>query len=245
MRYAFSFKPLMALFYVVFCSIFISLGIWQWHRYHYKLRLMNTYHLRQTKAPVNLAYWLTHHQVRDIEKGLLFAKVQAHGHYVANKVLLLANQTHNGRAGVDVLNLFELSPHSPWLLVNRGFMTLQTMRQQPKRLLLDNQLSQVVGMVKVENEYRFTLGPDVFNPGSWPLKFQRFNWSLLSKAIHHDLYPFVIRQAPSSPNGFVRQWQVISVPPTRHLGYCIQWYLMALALTICFVIFSNRYRKES
>jgi surfeit locus 1 family protein len=44
-----------------------------------------------------------------------------------------------------------------------------------------------------------------------------------------------VRLDPTAENGFVRQWIISAMQPERHLGYAVQWFAMALVLSImCF-----------
>jgi surfeit locus 1 family protein len=42
-----------------------------------------------------------------------------------------------------------------------------------------------------------------------------------------------------APDGFEREWRpAMRFGPERHLGYAIQWFALALALTVIFVALS-------
>ena len=68
---------------------------------------------------------------------------------------------------------------------------------------------------------------------------QKVDIAQLQKLTHKDYYPFVLRLNPGQAHGFVRDWQPINVLPARHLGYVVQWFLMALVLLIAYFIFCS------
>jgi surfeit locus 1 family protein len=41
---------------------------------------------------------------------------------------------------------------------------------------------------------------------------------------------------PGEPDGFVRTWAPPGFPPIRHLGYAVQWFGLALALLVIYVV---------
>lgn len=47
--------------------------------------------------------------------------------------------------------------------------------------------------------------------------------------------PFIIQLAPEAPHGFVRDWPVTVISPAKHIGYSIQWGLLAIVQLIVLV----------
>jgi len=50
--------------------------------------------------------------------------------------------------------------------------------------------------------------------------------------------------SPESENGFVRKWEPYTGSIERHIGYAIQWFLMALVLSIIGVLLALKQRKK-
>lgn len=46
----------------------------------------------------------------------------------------------------------------------------------------------------------------------------------------------------ADPRGFARNWQnqFEQMPPVRHFGYALQWFAMALAVAVIFVVLNTR-----
>jgi surfeit locus 1 family protein len=42
------------------------------------------------------------------------------------------------------------------------------------------------------------------------------------------------------PDGYVRQWQAPGLPPLRHVAYAVQWFGLALALGVIYVVTNLR-----
>jgi cytochrome oxidase assembly protein ShyY1 len=41
---------------------------------------------------------------------------------------------------------------------------------------------------------------------------------------------------PEEPDGFVRNWTAPGFPPMRHVGYAVQWFGLALALLVIYIV---------
>ncbi|MDN5862848.1 MAG: hypothetical protein L0H19_05295, partial [Salinisphaera sp.] len=46
------------------------------------------------------------------------------------------------------------------------------------------------------------------------------------------------------PGGFPRDWTDVGLSPMRHIGYAVQWFAMAAAVVVLFVLV-NRRRSRS
>ena len=45
---------------------------------------------------------------------------------------------------------------------------------------------------------------------------------------------------PAEPDGYVRNWVPPGFPPMRHIGYAVQWFGLALALAVIYVVTNFR-----
>jgi surfeit locus 1 family protein len=48
---------------------------------------------------------------------------------------------------------------------------------------------------------------------------------------------------PDQPEGYVRQWQAPGFPPLRHVAYAVQWFGLALALCVIYLVTNLRRPK--
>jgi surfeit locus 1 family protein len=44
----------------------------------------------------------------------------------------------------------------------------------------------------------------------------------------------------AEPDGYVRNWTAPGFPPMRHIGYAVQWFGLALALLVIYVVTNVR-----
>ena len=53
------------------------------------------------------------------------------------------------------------------------------------------------------------------------------------------LFPFVVRLGESEPSAYEARWPLINAEPEKHQGYAVQWFTMAAALALIFIIRSS------
>jgi surfeit locus 1 family protein len=41
---------------------------------------------------------------------------------------------------------------------------------------------------------------------------------------------------PAEPDGYARHWAPPGFPPIRHIGYAVQWFALAAALLVIYLI---------
>ena len=76
----------------------------------------------------------------------------------------------------------------------------------------------------------------------FPFMLQAVNIELMSNLIATELIDSFALLNPDANNGFIRQWQPYSAGVSKHIGYAIQWFLMALTLSIIsiYLIIKNK-----
>ena len=49
---------------------------------------------------------------------------------------------------------------------------------------------------------------------------------------------------PKEPDGYVRNWAAPGFPPMRHVGYAVQWFGLALALLVIYIVTNFRRSRQ-
>lgn len=211
--------------------LMINLGFWQLRRYHFKQRLLSQYQQNIAAAPLQWQDFL-------LEKPL-FSRVVVSGNYDNDKTLLLDNRWHNSVLGYEILTPFKID--DKYLLVNRGWIAAGDDRHYlpPIKTIVGEQTLQ--GYV-VKPEKGFMIGDNIESPFEWPLRIQQIRMKSIAQATGLTFYPYVLRLLPetANPQPLIREWQLVTVTPERHLGYAIQWFAMSLTLVIVYLIFLRR-----
>jgi len=50
----------------------------------------------------------------------------------------------------------------------------------------------------------------------------------------------VILLDPKEPDGYARNWEAPGFPPMRHIGYAVQWFALAAALLVIYIVTNVR-----
>jgi len=230
-RYRFKPKLLPTLLLLILLAFFITLAVWQLHRYRYKKELLQQFQDAASAQPIGLSQINKFQDIR-------FRHIRVRGHYINKKSMLIQHRRYQEQPGFDVLTPFEVEGSQKILLVNRGWVPMQSNRQSPALQSIYG-IQTIVGTIKTVSHRSFILGKNILNPSKWPLIMQKINISEISKLTQYKLYPFILRLDANQANGFVRDWKVVTTKPERHLGYALQWFGLGFVLIIVY-LFSIR-----
>jgi len=67
-------------------------------------------------------------------------------------------------------------------------------------------------------------------------RVHRIDITILSGLLGQDLFDTILRLEPDSDHGYVRKWPVPGFGEAKHLGYAFQWFAMALALLVIYLV---------
>jgi surfeit locus 1 family protein len=222
--------------YALLMPLLLWLGFWQLDRRDARIAELAVYerHADQTVAADD---------VRDAKQDG-FRRTTASGRYLAGRQFLIDNIVREGRNGFLVVTPLAGGSDGDILLVNRGWIP-QTADRLP------------VGDIAVATDERTVSGRvgrlpvgGLKLPGSvpeqlrWPSIRQYPDVDELAAALDRPVLPWVLLLDPGEPDGFVRDWEPGGLPPERHLGYAVQWFALAAALTAIAAIMTFRREKS-
>ncbi len=203
-------------------ALLISLGFWQLDRANEK-RVIEDQIANANSFDVEL--------VTSVEflKDREYYHVRLQGSYVGDKQFVYDNQIVDQVSGYYVLTPLVLKGDSKAVLINRGFIPWNGRRDK----LADIDISENLTEVKVQISKpvkRMELEASEI-AGEFPVLIQALDLDDMSTIAALDFINVVGLLSPESENGFVRQWEPYTGSIERHIGYAIQWFLMALVLT--------------
>lgn len=236
-RFHHSLPALLATLAVV--ALCLRLGFWQLERADTKARWQQQQLERSGHDPLSLdeALALT-------EPANYPLRVQ--GQFDNDRIILLDNRVLDRVAGYHVLTPLQ-TDDGKWVLVNRGWVA----RGADRNLLPD--IAPISGQVAVEgfayqySDRTFTLADDDLSMPSWPLRLQKIEIDALAAVLGVELAPFEIRVHPDavleSGEQMPRIWYDPVMGPEKHHGYAVQWFAMASAALLFFLITGFRRRS--
>ena len=153
-------------------------------------------------------------------------QVLLEGRYDNDKQFIYDNQIVNGNAGYYVLTPFILDNKTA-ILVNRGFVPWYGSREKLADITInETKVNIQVRLIKPKERIKFKQN----NSTTFPMLIQSLNIERLSQLLDYPLVPMLAQLDVKSNSGFYRQWQPFYGSVDKHLGYALQWFLMALVL---------------
>lgn len=149
------------------------------------------------------------------------------------RLLLLDNRTRDGRSGYELLALYQDQRSRRWGLVNLGWLASGYDRSLlPQLDQLQQQLSGTVFSVEgilVSSSEGLQLAEDPWADG-WPKRIQQPDLDRLQALYQVPLIPAMLRLQQPLLADLDNRWSLVNMPPSKHLGYALQWFGLALAL---------------
>lgn len=215
-------------------GLLIFLGIWQLERGAEKQRMTDEFALRTEDSPIRVDA-----RQKDVED-LQFRRVVATGSYDARHQYLLDNRTYRGRAGYHVLTVLRIS-NEVGVVVNRGWVAAGERRELLPDIDAPGGEIVLQGVVAIPSQDAFLVGPAGYDAGGWPRVVQRVELTTMERQLGYSLLPYVVQLDAADADGFVRQWQpYIGISPDRHRAYAFQWFSLALALVVIYVVVNTQ-----
>lgn len=213
-------------------AAFAALGQWQLGKGFKKQAMLEALQDRATEPERIVA-------ANAPPQGLEVRRAQARGTYLADQQLLLDGQSNQHRPGYRVWTPLIIDGVTA-LIVDRGWIPQD-------RAGLDGPVP--AGPVAVTGAWRSLPRPGVRLEGTVNCPKQREFPAVVLYPTTDDLECLLGRPVvgglllldPELPGGFVREWADLGFPPSRHYGYAVQWFALALAAGAIF-FFVNRKR---
>lgn len=222
--------PLLA--YLLLMAVLLWLGFWQLDRRTDRIEEIAAYQQQPDAA-------LETDRVTDARADA-YRRVTARGRYDGRRQFLIDNIVRNGRNGFFVVTPMALAGRDEMLLVNRGWIPQTPDRKPIGDLRVDDAVRTVAGRVGRLPVGGLKLAGSVPAPDRWPSIRQYPDTGELATALDAPLLPWVLLLSPDEPAGYERDWRPGGLPPERHLGYAVQWFALAAALTVIAMLVTAR-----
>jgi surfeit locus 1 family protein len=221
------------LFVAVFLPTTVLLSFWQLDRAEEKKQILAAQDAQQQLLPLTNKNWQqdSSNSLRQVDLQLDFD---------ADRYLLLANRLIEGQVGYEVIALAAAAEDASRVqLVNRGWVLASLNREELP------ELEPVTGVHRVQGYYYCPEANSMISQsteftGEWPALIYSLDGAAMQQIfdVAERPIPCEIRLNRDSPLAFHTGWQIINQSVDKHIGYAVQWFLMAIALIIL-ALFSN------
>ncbi len=228
--------------FIAVLALLLRLGFWQLDRAEVKRAHITTQQEKMLLPPVALIHLLaTSDEWR-------YRQVQLRGHYDVAHQFLVDNQIINGKLGGFVLTPFVLTGNNKLVLVNRGWVAMSKDRQKLPDIDFKPPFGELVlsGMLNHFPGVGLVLAGADEPSDSWPSVVQIINDVKIAKKLNQPIFDFQVQLLPDQPDGYARDWQINTrMPPEKHIAYAVQWFALAVTLTLLILWIScKKYKDE-
>ncbi len=228
-RLEFDFEWRITLFTLLLLPLLVSLGFWQLQRADGKALLAASFERQQARDPSPLG--AVNAQSAD---ELAYLPVILSGHYRQGEHFLLDNRMYERKFGNEVLSVFELD-NGELALVNRGWLPADPSRQVSPLIPEEAGPVTIRGHVYVSPGEPYLLADEPL-AAEWPRRIQAVEMDKIVAALNAKVFPYPVRIEAGDPGSLTVDWQVINVSPDKHHGYAVQWFSMAAALAVIYLL---------
>lgn len=226
---------------LILLPVLIVLGIWKLHRADYKRMLLAEYHAVTNLPPVSLNAAAANGSLASLPR---YRHVQAQGQYDDSRQILLDDMQQGDQVGYEVLTPLVLQPDGQVLLVDRGFIARKPGVKTSPDVSVGTDARNVQGILGILPVPGIRVGKTLV-PAGWPKILLYPRHQDLAALYGSQLLKPVLLLDANQPDGFVRVWKPnIGFPPVRHDAYALQWFALALALVIIWIVVNSKRIKH-
>ena len=226
------------MFFLLVLPVLLRLGFWQLDRAEEKRSLIALFKKQDTLGPLQVSKDLK------INKNVNYRSAQVVGHYNIDKQVFIDNKINQGKTGVYVLTPFKLKNSNYSILINRGWVPMVIDRSSLPEIQTPQEEMKLNGKIKTSNEKPFTVGEKFQSNTGWPALMQWVNVPEIEKKSGLKLLPYMFLLDEKEKSGFVRNWKPVVMQPEKSTSYAVQWFALALALTIIYIVVNLKKVEE-
>jgi surfeit locus 1 family protein len=219
-------------------ALFLRLGFWQLDRADQKQALLDQYQIgQQSQVEITSS---------NADRLARYQRVRVTGRYdPAHQILLDNMPSHSGQPGYRVLTPLQTSVG--WVLVDRGWLPLGRSREQLPDIGVTPDERTITGTMDALPRAGLQLETPLIDPNTpWPRVLSFPTQAALEQQLGHELLPGLLLLDASQPDGYQRVWEAhLGFKPERHVGYAVQWFALAAAALILFLVISVRTKKAT
>ena len=221
----------MTAFVVFFFPILIYLGSWQVMRGLEKKDIVSQHYENKSLPVINEKEMATLNS-----ENLIYRTVNLEGEYQSESYIL-DNRLYRQEAGYEIFTAFETSEKNLFL-INRGWVSKED---------YENGTEEAEGKVTIQGvlspfkRFGLNLVDQIYLDG-WPKLVQQVDYETTKNDIGNSINKSVIQLSAASAGAFEPIWKPVDLKPSRHFGYALQWFGLALVL-ICSYFYYG-YKKD-
>ena len=230
--------PFVATLVTFLCIVIMfALGNWQLQRAEQKTARLIAIEQASNTALVDLQQVL-----RSNIDEMLDMPVSFDGAADGTRYFLLDNKIHKGRVGYQVL--VPVQTDSGTVISNFGWVAATNSRAILPSIQIDAQKVRYGGVISKPLNNALVKETALVD-GNWPKVLQQTDLKIIQQHYEQEVLPFVVLLNAQETSAFVRNWQAVVMAPEKHMAYAVQWFLLAFAALVVFVIAQRNKLKRN
>lgn len=214
-----------------FVILMLNLGFWQLNRADEKEKLL------VLLADNKVTTIIQKEQIKNLPK---YANIALQGHYLSQPQLLLDNQVNNQVVGYHVFTPFLIDKLNTIIMVNRGW--IDKGKFSTKMLQVDSGSTTISGRLNNTPQVGIQLGEIELDKTLDNQLITYYDDQKVLRFLHEQLCnnldcminKKIMWLKADENQGFKRDWNPIIMPPSKHIGYAVQWFAMTFVLIMVF-----------
>lgn len=234
------FKPALipTVVFLLVLPILLRLGFWQLDRAEEKRALIVLFQQQNELGPLLIK------DMMKLDHKFNYRAASVTGKYNLEKQIFIDNKIHQGKTGVYVLTPFKLKNSEYSILVNRGWVPMVIDRSSLPEIKTPKQTLTLNGKLKISSKKPFTVGEQFQSNQGWPALMQWINLAEIEKKSGLKLLPYILLLDENEESGYVRNWKPVVMQPEKSTSYAVQWFALALVLTIIYIVVNLKNSKS-
>ncbi len=176
---------------------------------------------------------------RQLRSAGAFARARIEGRYDGAHQFFVDNNTREGVPGYAVVTVFE-TIGGQRLLVNRGWVAAPVSRAQLPEVPAPEEPVRITAMLW--NPSKATTDTSAWDSG-WPKRVEHFDGERMSH-VAGGAVPMELRLEEGEPGSLAPIIVGEEMSASRHMGYAVQWFAMAVALMVAFIVLGLRRGRD-
>lgn len=220
---------------VIVVVIMVQLGNWQLSRAREKESRQEQLDLLSRQPAVTMPS--TPVKLEDFR----YRKVEANGVYVPSQTIYLDNKIYRGVAGYHIITPVRLGTSNMHVLVNRGWVAARRDRSQLPEVPTPDGPVDISGLATAASQKTLELSGELVSGRVWEnLDLDRYR-----TASGLTLQPVMLLQQDDIKDGLIREWPRPDLGIGKNLGYALQWFAMAAAVVIIYLVLSVKRERTA
>ncbi|MTJ01566.1 MAG: SURF1 family protein [Idiomarina piscisalsi] len=222
-------------------GMLVKLGFWQLERAEEKQLLFDDYESQQIIEAKPLS------SIKDLNATQhRFTYVSVSGEFQSTPVLLLDNKILDSTVGYNVLGFFHPdSAKLPVQLVNLGWIPAPKLRSDIPEIDLPKGNLTLTAYVYFPSQNELTRNSFEYATDNDSVRIQEAAPKALAREFNATISSHLLLLETPENIGWQRDWEPQVMKPEKHYGYATQWFSLAVACLVIFVIAVIKLNKQS